>query len=407
MAGWPRKSGFQPAWAVDFATLWAIMRRKQQRKQFGWGCFLLACVACLAVGFGVGYFAQSPAGKQWLDKTAEEASAAATWVTDFVDGLATTPERSAVVGTGQIEVYFAPVSPSHPFGIDDALVAHIAGAQETVHAAFYDLGLMMVAEALIERHRAGVEVALVTDSDYAKRPAFQACVDAGIPVRLDARSSFMHNKFCIVDNEVVWTGSANVTENGMYRNDNNALIIHSPHLAHNYATEFLEMFQGHFGPQSPANTPYPLLEVGGILIETYFAPEDGVEEQIIRTISETEEHLGFMAFSFTSQAVAEAMVARMGAGVRVRGVFEARNAGSRYSRDEFLAEAGADIRLDGNPNSMHHKVMLMDGARVLTGSYNFSNNANTRNDENVLIIHDPALAQAYESEFERVWAEAR
>ena len=59
-----------------------------------------------------------------------------------------------------------------------------------------------------------------------------------------------------------------------------------------------------------------------------------------------------------------------------------------------LREAGLDVRLDGNPANMHHKVFIIDGHIVITGSYNFSRSAEERNDENTLIIHDPAIAQA-------------
>ena len=54
-----------------------------------------------------------------------------------------------------------------------------------------------------------------------------------------------------------------------------------------------------------------------------------------------------------------------------------------------------------------HKVILIDDQIVITGSYNFSNNAKTRNDENTLIVHSPDIAAIYRQEFERVWGEAK
>ena len=55
---------------------------------------------------------------------------------------------------------------------------------------------------------------------------------------------------------------------------------------------------------------------------------------------------------------------------------------------------------------MHHKVVIIDGASVWTGSYNFTRSAEEYNDEGVLIIHSPALAERYLAEFERVYAAA-
>jgi phosphatidylserine/phosphatidylglycerophosphate/cardiolipin synthase-like enzyme len=52
-------------------------------------------------------------------------------------------------------------------------------------------------------------------------------------------------------------------------------------------------------------------------------------------------------------------------------------------------------------------VFIIDGKTVVTGSFNFSSNANENNDENLLIIDSPELAAQYAAEFERVYAQAR
>ena len=314
---------------------------------------------------------------------------------------------NATVSTqaGSIQVFFGPCDPSDPAGIDDHLIQLVQSAQRTIFAAFYELESIEIAQALIARHENGVDVKLVIDSDYADRDALRMCRDAGIFIALDNRSAFMHNKFCVVDGQWVWTGSTNITDNGFYRNNNNSLLIASPLLADNYTIEFAEMFMDtSFGIKSPRNTPYPELMTGQIRIECYFAPEDGVEKELLEEISASRKSIDVMAFSFTSEPIAEAMVARLRQGVQVRALFEARNAGSQYSRDDFLAANGARVYMDTNPNTMHHKVIVIDNATVATGSYNFSAAAESSNDENVLIVHSPEIAQAYTAEFERLTA---
>jgi phosphatidylserine/phosphatidylglycerophosphate/cardiolipin synthase-like enzyme len=115
-----------------------------------------------------------------------------------------------------------------------------------------------------------------------------------------------------------------------------------------------------------------------------------------------------MAYSFTDDDMARAMLDRAEDGLLVRGVFDESQAksnfGGEYAR---LLENGIGVRLDGNPRGMHHKVILIDDCIVITGSYNFSNNAKTRNDENTLIIHSQEMATTYRLEFERVWAQAK
>ena len=66
-----------------------------------------------------------------------------------------------------------------------------------------------------------------------------------------------------------------------------------------------------------------------------------------------------------------------------------------------------EVHLDGNPASMHHRVIIIDDKMVVTGSYNFSQSAKTRNDENTLLIPDPEIAVLYMEEFKRVWLEAQ
>ncbi|NIA13287.1 MAG: phospholipase [Nitrospiraceae bacterium] len=310
-------------------------------------------------------------------------------------------EVAVVDERGDIRVYFAPCAPVHPFGIDDALFKMLKGATRSIHAAFFELQLNAAADLLIGQHERGLEVQLVSDSNYEDRPAIQACIRAGIPVVFDERSAFMHNKFCVVDGESVWTGSTNITKNGMYRNDNNAVLIRSRHLAENFTSEFAEMFgQRKFGRRSPRKTRYPRLTVGDVPVECYFAPEDNVRSEIIDEIRDANDTIDFMAFAFTSEDIAKAMAARIKDGVRVRGLFEARQAGSKYSRDDFLAKRGARIQEDHNAYTMHNKVIIVDDETVITGSYNFSQSAETKNDENVVIIHSPSIAKRYRKQFE-------
>jgi phosphatidylserine/phosphatidylglycerophosphate/cardiolipin synthase-like enzyme len=303
-----------------------------------------------------------------------------------------------------VTVLFAPADPAASGGIDDHLIALIGGARQSVLCAFYDLELKSVAETLVRKHRQGVRVAVVTDTAHGDRPALTLCQRAGIPVVFDQRSAFMHNKFCIVDGAFVWTGSTNITTNCMFRNNNNALLFRSPELAGRYREEFDEMFARHvFGEGARSAASAPVIIAGGT-VESWFAPDDQVEGRVVALVGQARQRIEFMAFAFTSVPVARAMAGRMRDNVRVRGLFERRNAGDAACRDDFLRSEGAAVRLDDNPASMHHKVIIIDGETTVTGSYNFSRNANSRNDENLLILRNPRISQAFSEEFERLFA---
>ncbi len=295
-------------------------------------------------------------------------------------------------------------------GVPGAIIATLDDAQVSIDLAVYQFNWEPLAEALLAAQARGVRVRLVTDTDAMLEEVVQQLVAAGLPVVEDARSAIMHDKFVIIDGASVWTGSMNFTHSDAYRNDNNFIHIRSTRLAQNYTREFEEMFAGYdFGAASSANTPNPVITLDGTRIENYFAPEDEVARQILPVLEAAERSIFFMAFAFTRQDFADALLARAADGVNVRGVFETRQIAAGANQAWELLRVGglaANVRQDGNSYTMHHKVFIIDEAIVITGSYNFSRNANENNDENVLILHSPEIAAAYLAEWERVWDQA-
>lgn len=290
-------------------------------------------------------------------------------------------------------------------GAETYLIALINAAQISIDVAFFQFDLDSVADALLAAQERGVRVRLVYDDQYAlSDPQTQTLLDAGIPAMPDLRDAYMHNKFFVIDRLLVWTGSTNITVNGFYRNDNNAVILASPQIADDYTLEFEEMFGGAFGPTSPADTPFRQVAVGDALIEVYFSPEDKPDERLVELLSSARHSIHFMSYVFTNAGIGETVLERARAGVEVSGIFESRSANDQYSECPVLLGQGVDVRLDANPSIFHHKVMIIDSAIVVTGSFNFSNNAITSNDENVLFIHDPLIAGLYEEEFYRQMA---
>jgi phosphatidylserine/phosphatidylglycerophosphate/cardiolipin synthase-like enzyme len=330
-------------------------------------------------------------------------------------GLESTPAavHEEYAGTGEYyDVYFT--NPVIPFdgvvtgGVDRHLVALIDAAETSVDAAMFEFNLQSVADALIRAHERGVAVRVVYDDEHTQDdPQIGQLQAAGIPTTPDGRSAFMHDKFFVFDGGTVWTGSTNITENGVYRNNNNAIVIRSPAVAANYQSEFEEMFGGAFGPSSPPGVPNPTVEIGAARVDTLFGPEDPVIDRLIAIVNGAQTSIRFMAFSFTEDALGEAMRGRAAAGVDVAGVFETRGANTEYSECPPMLAAGLDVRLDGNPRVLHHKVIVVDDQIVAVGSFNFSDNAAESNDENLLIIYDPSVAILYRQEFDRRQAEAR
>ncbi|HSL44220.1 MAG TPA: phospholipase D-like domain-containing protein [Anaerolineales bacterium] len=315
------------------------------------------------------------------------------------------------------EVYFTdPVNVTNPqdwqSSVAGRLVEKINAAQNSIHIAAFEFDLTPVAEALIAAKERGVDVRWVTDDEHGLEAdvepghgQFAMLQEAGIEVRSDNRSALMHNKFWIFDGQIVWTGSTNVTESGVFKQDNNAIVIQSPEVAAIYEREFQEMWDGQFGPRSPSHLDDQIANVNGSQIVVIFTSEDpALETAIVPIVKSATESVRFLTFSFTDFPLADAMSQRSKDGVDVAGVFETVGSETDAAELRTLMCRSVPVRQDGNPGFLHHKFIVVDERIVITGSMNYSTNAETSNDENVIIIDNPEIARLYIQEFERVWS---
>ncbi len=275
----------------------------------------------------------------------------------------------------------------------------IRGAKREVHMAYYELDNPEVINALIARG-GEIEIMVVTETDNSISWGVSRLRDAGIPIKTDSRNPLMHNKFVVIDDSVVWTGSYNLTERGSSLNYDNAIALFSPALAANYEAEFREMWDGHFGAGSPRNTDCCFI-IDGVEIENYFAPEDGVAGHIVSEIGLARKEIRFMVYSFTDKNISGAMIGKRKEGLAVEGIFNGSQLKDENSVWSSLNSEGIPVYFSKN-RTLHHKVMIIDSSVVITGSYNFTKSANTRNDENILIIRSPEIARAYLEEYGRV-----
>lgn len=306
-----------------------------------------------------------------------------------------------------ITVYFSdPLSgAASGGGAETAFIAAINAAQESIDMAIYNLSLDSVASALISARQRGVEVRLVMESEAMERKQPQRLLGAGIPIVGDQREGLMHNKFTVIDKKEVWTGSMNYTYTSFYTDFNNLLRLESAQATQDYTVEFAEMFDENlFGQQTRAATPYPRVDLGGASLEIYFSPDDGAAKQIARQIRAARESIDIMAYSLTNDSITRALLDQAAAGVTVRGVFDADQIRTNTGGDtEQLRQHGIPVRQDGIDGLLHHKVMIIDGETVITGSFNFTGNADRVNDENVVILHDAKIAALYTANFNTVY----
>ncbi len=219
---------------------------------------------------------------------------------------------------------------------------------------------------------------LVTDEDHP----FQGAVK-------EFGGGLMHNKFCVIDNEFVWTGSWNPYQEKTI--PNNVVLIQSKTLAKAYLSEFDELFGEifHKGASNPG-----LVKFNGQLLEAYFCPEDECQSRVLKALEKSEKSIHFMTYAFTDDKIGELLQSKKQQGIDVKGVFRAPNEkGGEYPRLKDVSKKG----------NVHHKVFIIDGSTVITGSYNPSERANKFNDENIVIIRDLQIAEQFEKEFSRLF----
>ena len=133
-------------------------------------------------------------------------------------------------------------------------------------------------------------------------------------------SGEMHNKFCVFDNDTVMTGSTNLNFEGIYRNDNNLLIIHSRYIAQNYLDEWSEIYADRFATGEKVRYPKLVLN-NDTFIQNYFCPEDSCETHVLEELSKANQSIRFMTFSFTDKKIADLLVQKSKDNIDVKGVF--------------------------------------------------------------------------------------
>jgi len=315
-----------------------------------------------------------------------------------------------------VKVYFGPSTADDPNGVYRGLTEFIDTAKTSIVGSIHEIDMIPIAEALAKKARMGVKVRLVVEGKWYHGPKCQAVREvfeaAGIEVLPDTKNSgLMHNKFWVIDDTWVWTGSTNLTSTCLFYNPNNAIRIDDERVAMNFKAEFDEEAAGHFGKRASgaSNTPHPIVQADQTVIKTYFSPEDEPIVHVVAEIEKATRTLDVMCFVFSSEDVSKAILKAHERGVKVRVLLDntfrpvAATASWKFVPARELSAAGVTVRWDHERAKLHHKLIVIDSTTVVTGSMNLSANGAQQNDENTLIVTSPDVASKYVHEFDRLW----
>ncbi len=140
------------------------------------------------------------------------------------------------------------------------------------------------------------------------------------------------------------------------------------------------------------------------VLGVYFTPPANAAAAIVKAIDASDREVLVQAYGFTHNGIAQALVRAHQRGVKVRVLLDQKSQTTNRYVIGVLTDADMAVRQDGQHAIAHNKVMLIDQAVVITGSFNFTNSAETRNAENVLIVKSPDLALQYRLQWQNHWA---
>ena len=140
------------------------------------------------------------------------------------------------------------------------------------------------------------------------------------------------------------------------------------------------------------------------VLGVYFTPPAGAAQAIAKAIDASNKEVLVQAYGFTHNAIAQAVVRAHQRGVKVSVLLDQKSDHTNRYVVDLFNNAQVTMRQDGKHAIAHNKVMVVDENIVITGSFNFTNSAETRNAENFLILKSSPLAARYKEEWLKHWA---
>lgn len=231
------------------------------------------------------------------------------------------------------------------------------------------------------------------------RDILAALLRTDIEVHSDFNQEIFHQKFVIRDyrgssvpTSALLTGSTNFTSTDTHSNLNHVVIFHDYRVCRDYRVEFDQMRQGSFGRQRLGDVPRAY-NINGVPVKVLFAPDHAPELEITKQINKCEQRLDFAIFTFAgSSGIDDALIMAKRAGRDIRGALDPGQGRFGWAATRWLYEAGVALflpRQEAPFRKLHHKLMVVDSAIVVAGSFNYTGPANDYNDENIFVLGSP------------------
>ena len=284
------------------------------------------------------------------------------------------------------------------------IVNQIKNSKSSIDIALYGWSnTPEIINALINAKSRGVKIRLVYDTSKGNYyPDINSIINLADEKSTDTPKEIMHNKFIIIDQSKVITGSMNFANTGLSGFNSDCLIlINSEQLAQIYEQEFTQMLSGKFHNEKE-KIPTEAITLKDTKILPLFSPQDKIiSTNIIPLINKAEKYIYIPTFVLTHEELKNSLINARKRGVQIKIIHDATN--YKASNLKTLRENGILVKVENYAGKVHSKTMIIDDKYLIIGSMNFSKNGENKNDENVLIIENKILAKYYRGFFEYLW----
>ena len=329
----------------------------------------------------------------------------------------------------KIELFFVnPVNKKHPINksindVSKSLEALINNAEYSIDIAAYGFsGQDRIVNALRQAKARGVIIRGVVD-DYGTSlypdtkkmiDEFYFKTDVFVPIaqrQFDeaftrSQSALMHNKFVIVDNKYLWTGSTNITDNCMTFNANNSVVIYSPEIVQIYEKEFSQMYNDNkFHVLKNIIPNKSNIQINSkTSISVLFSPVDkAISKGVLPQIKKSNKSIYISMFYLTNYWITDALIDAHNRGVDVKIIADATLMKEPKAQILRLRNAGIPVKIENWKGKMHQKSAVFDCEYTIVASTNWTGASEYANDENMLIIKNSDIAKKQTKEFYRLW----
>jgi phosphatidylserine/phosphatidylglycerophosphate/cardiolipin synthase-like enzyme len=338
---------------------------------------------------------------------------------------------------GRIQAFAGPAALGAPDNLENVIVQFMAGARHSLDIAVQEIDSEPIAQAILDARWRGVSVRAFLEQDYLarddlppatpradetdeeavaraqwteyRRPATQrtnrdilaALLRSAVDVKADYNPKIFHQKFVIRDyrgtsrtTSAVLTGSTNFTHTGTHNNLNHAVIFHDYRICRAYRSEFEEIRSGTFGALSERRgEKVRTVNIEGVPVRVLFAPDDSPEHEIVKQMLKCDDRVDFAIFTFSgSSGIDDAMRMLRAADRTVRGALDPMQGRQWWAATDWLHDRDIEVffpRSTPGFGKLHHKLMVIDEDIVVGGSMNYTEPANSYNDENIFVIGNP------------------